>query len=838
MHPRKGQRHCWPLTALPNGRSSLVLIEQLIDLVGRLEADPDNNIQHILRQTQAVLKAAFAVCFELDKQRPRLVCRSGWRIPQHFPSHLPLRDSMLLATIIKKGAEPVAIENLAATYLGRQDAICKQFDVQSYLGCSLLVSGKVKGALGVFFSRPRSFDSMDCKAVALAAKLICLEFQRIESDLALRQSMARYRGLYKLLRMMADNIPDLVWAKDMQDRYMFVNQAMCDKLLMCGQPEKAIGKTDLYFARKERQAGFQHTFGQICVDSDALTKKRKAAGRFLEEGLVRNRLLVLDVHKAPFIDDNGAMIGTVGCGRDVTRERETEADFARQRSLLKRFFENAPAMMWAVDSGWRITATSRYWMNTLGYEPEQVIGRRLDRFLSFSDSADGWKDLETGLQTEPQIEGRHMRLLKSDGKMLDVLVSMVADFDKRGGFAGAFAFAELVGENSRIRAASRRLARRLEQARRMQTVSTLAGGIAHQFNNALAVILGNLEMLEASEISSEPLKKYTGPIAQASQRLIQLTSQLLAYARGGKYQAQTVETRQFILDILRLVRHTLAPEIKLELDLENEVAPVNVDIAQIQELLASVLTNASEAMAGRGKVTIGLRNVELSQEATAGFEGLKPGNYVQLVVQDDGPGMDEETRRRVFEPFFTTKFQGRGLGMAAVYGIVKQHNGWIGIDSAPGEGTCVTIYLPMADLPRRKWDQKQPVSPPGKESRLRGAVLVVEDEELVMEVDCAIVNKLGYPVIRAFSAQQALDKLRRHKGPIAFVLLDVILPDMEGNRLYPLLKAQRPDLKVIVCSGYTMEGPAKEIMDAGAEGFIQKPFSAFQLKQVIDEVSG
>ncbi len=838
MHPRKGQMDCWPLTTLPTGRSSLVLIEQLTDIIGRLEADSNNNILLILRQTQAVFKAAFVACFDLDRQRPRLICRSGWRIPQGFPLHLPVHDSFIFATTIKGGEGPVAIENLSQTHFARRDSIIGEFDIQAYLGCPLLVSGRVPGALGVFFSRHRTFDGPDLKAVALAAKLICLEYRRIESDLALRQSEARYRGLYKLLRMMADNIPDLVWAKDMQDRYMFVNQAMCDRLLMCGHPEKAIGKTDLYFARKERQAGFRHTFGEICIDSDALTKRRKRAGRFLEQGLVRNRHLVLDVHKAPFIDDTGAMIGTVGCGRDVTREKEIEADLERQRSLLMKFFENAPAMMWALDSGWRITATSRHWLDTLGYTKEQVAGRRLDRFLSFSGTEDGCKALEAVLQTEARIDRRRMRLLKPDGKKLDVLVSMVADFDTRGEFAGAFAFAIPAGDDLKGQDASRRLARRPEQSRRMQTISTLAGGIAHQFNNALAVILGNLEMLESSEISSEPLKKYTGPIAQASQRLIQLTSQLLAYARGGKYQAQTVETRQFILDILRLVRHSLAPEIKLELDLDNEVAPVSVDIAQIQELLAAVLSNASEALGGRGKVTIGLRNVDLSREAAAACEGLRPGSYVRLVVEDDGPGMDEETRRRVFEPFFTTKFQGRGLGMAAVYGIVKQHNGWIGIESAPGKGARVTVYLPMADSPCRRWDQRDPAPAGEKAGRLEGAVLIVEDEELVMEVDCAIVNKLGYPVIRAASGREALSKLRRHRGPVAFALLDVVLPDMEGSRLYPLLKAERPDLKVIVCSGYAMEGPAKEIMDAGAEGFVQKPFSAFQLKQVIDEVSG
>ena len=529
------------------------------------------------------------------------------------------------------------------------------------------------------------------------------------------------------------------------------------------------------------------------------------------------------------------MIGTVGCGRDVTREKAIENNLERQRLLLKKFFENAPVMFWAVDKQWKIREVSQNFLETAGCEKNHVLGRSMNIFFKNSQGADVCKQLESNLLADGRIESRHLRLVKSDGKTWDVLVNMVADIDEDGRFTGALGFALPVGGNLRIQAASRRLARSLEQARRMQTISTLAGGVAHQFNNALAVILGNLEMLEASEVVSDKLKKYTVPIFQASQRLTQLTSQLLAYARGGKYKSQLVETRQLLLDTLRLVRHTLGPHIKLELDFDDEVAAVRVDIAQIQELLASIFANAAEALGGRGKVVVGLRDVHLRKEDTAGYEGLRPGNYVKLTVQDDGPGMDEETRQRVFEPFFTTKFQGRGLGMAAAYGIVKQHNGWIGVEASSGKGTRVIIYLPMVQDALQK-STLQSSTPDGKEHRLEGAVMIVEDEELVMEVDCAIVEKLGYPVIQATTGEEALRRLQAFNDKIAFVLLDVVLPDMDGSHLYPLLKKYRPDLKVIVCSGYGMDGPAKNILDAGAEGFIQKPFSVFQLKQVIDKI--
>jgi CheY-like chemotaxis protein len=206
---------------------------------------------------------------------------------------------------------------------------------------------------------------------------------------------------------------------------------------------------------------------------------------------------------------------------------------------------------------------------------------------------------------------------------------------------------------------------------------------------------------------------------------------------------------------------------------------------------------------------------------------------VLLTITDSGKGMNPETRERVFEPFFTTKFQGRGLGMAAVYGIVKKHGGYVYVDSEPGQGTTVSIYLPCA----------QPAYATPEESvqtlhkrQGMGTALIIEDEHLVMEVNRAIVEKLGYGVLEAKSGKEALRIAEQYEGPIDFVLLDVILPDMSGNQIYPKLKEIRPDLKVIVCSGFTLDGPAREILDAGAESFLPKPFSVAALSQTLEDI--
>jgi PAS domain S-box-containing protein len=242
----------------------------------------------------------------------------------------------------------------------------------------------------------------------------------------------------------------------------------------------------------------------------------------------------------------------------------------------------------------------------------------------------------------------------------------------------------------------RRLRAQLEQARKMEAIATLAAGIAHEFNNALTGIIGYLDLLELALPGSEPAGNYLKPMKTSAFRMAKLTSQLLAYAREGKYQTRTFSLSDFVEDILPVLRHGIHPEIRVETDLPQDVSLVDADPTQMQMVLSAVVANAAEAIEGRGRIRISTGNEEISEETAQQYPELTTGSYVCLRVDDDGIGMDEEIRARMFEPFFTTKFHGRGLGMAAVYGIVKNHNGWIGVDSELGKGTVVRIYLPAA----------------------------------------------------------------------------------------------------------------------------------------------
>lgn len=374
---------------------------------------------------------------------------------------------------------------------------------------------------------------------------------------------------------------------------------------------------------------------------------------------------------------------------------------------------------------------------------------------------------------------------------------------------------------------------KLFESQKMEAIGTLAGGIAHQFNNALAVILGNMEFLKMAYPHMQEGSRYLEPMLESVQRMAQLNDHLLAYARGGRYQPRLVSLADFIKDSLPLIQHTMGPAAHLETDLQDCDAYVNIDTSQMQMVVSALLSNASEALEGQGRIRLVCRSVEIAQEGVPGAFPLSPGAYACLAVEDNGRGMDEETRKRIFEPFFTTKFQGRGMGMSAVYGIVRNHGGWISVDSSLGGGSVVSIFLPSAQ------PERQEPEPKAAEKALTGrTLLLIEDEPMVLQVNRILLESLGYRVLPSATGKEALRLASSHKGSIDLAIIDIVLPDMEAQELFSLLMNARPGLKVIVCSGHSGQGPARKLLDLGAQGFLQKPFTLGRLSAILKEVLG
>jgi len=525
-------------------------------------------------------------------------------------------------------------------------------------------------------------------------------------------------------------------------------------------------------------------------------------------------------------DENGEVTGAIESIRDITERKGYEESLRESEERYRTLFEQArDAIVITTERGHVIDANS-YALNLFGYTKEEMLALNFQRLYVNPD--DGSRFLNM-IQKTGTIDEFVTRLRRSDGSEMDCTFNAVVHQDKsQGTVLGYLGIIRDITE-------SRRLQMQVQESQKMEAIATLAGGIAHQFNNALTPIIGNIDLLQMDHAEDDDLMDGMNRIKASARRMAHLTSQLLAYARGGKYHAQVLSLADFISDTIRLTEHTLRSDVRVETDLLPGVSDINADLIQMQMVLSALIANANEAMEGPGRIRIAAVDADLDQKLMR-RHGLRPGPYVCLSVEDTGKGMDQETQERIFDPFFTTHFLGRGLGMSAVYGIVKNHGGAIGVESALGKGATIRIYLPAvrAEAKGRSTtiDRKRWVEPDG----LKGTILVIEDEEMIMDLARSMLERLGYRVLEAGTGKEAVEMAQSFEGEIDLALLDIKLPDMSGSQVYPLITEQRPGLKVVVCSGYSIDGPAQEILDAGAEAFMQKPFSLPNMSEKVRSV--
>lgn len=378
-----------------------------------------------------------------------------------------------------------------------------------------------------------------------------------------------------------------------------------------------------------------------------------------------------------------------------------------------------------------------------------------------------------------------------------------------------------------------RLEAQIQQIRRLEALGTLAGGIAHDFNNLLMGIQGrtSLMMMNAdfSQVHYEDLKGIEDIVKSG----VDLTKQLLGFGRKGKYEAKPTDLSKLVHTSSQMFGRT-KKEIKIHAKYQKDIWAAEVDRGQIEQVLLNLYVNAWQAMPGGGELYLQTENVTLDENYTNLYE-VKPGRYVKISVADTGVGMDEATKERIFEPFFTTKEMGRGmgLGLASAYGIIKNHEGILNVYSERGEGTTFNICLPACE--KRIIDEKKPF-----EGIIRGTetVLLVDDEDIIVDIGKKNLEKLGYKAMTARNGKEAVELYKKNQDNIDIVVLDMIMPEMGGGETYEKLREINPDVKVILSSGYSIEGQASEILKRGCDGFIQKPFRMKMLSRKISEVLG
>ncbi len=378
---------------------------------------------------------------------------------------------------------------------------------------------------------------------------------------------------------------------------------------------------------------------------------------------------------------------------------------------------------------------------------------------------------------------------------------------------------------------------KFRQAQKLESLGVLAGGIAHDFNNLLVGILGNTDLALLDLQDDSPARRRVQDIGIAAKRAADLPRQMLAYSGKGRFVVETVRLEAIVDEMTHLLAASKSKKARFIYEFSADTPAIEADATQIRQIVMNLITNASEAL-GESSGTITVRTGKLSCDRTfldTSYidNDLPEGEYSYLEVEDDGAGMDEETRSRIFDPFYTTKFTGRGLGLAAVLGIMRAHQGTIMVRSAPGKGSSFKVLFPAATGARTSNDRRAAVVADWKGS---GTVLLVDDEEMVRQVVGEMLSLCGFQVVTATNGREAAETLARDPGKFSFVLLDLTMPEMDGEECFRLLRETRNDIRIILSSGFSEQEILDRFLSDEITGFIQKPFSFEQLKELLREV--
>ena len=388
-----------------------------------------------------------------------------------------------------------------------------------------------------------------------------------------------------------------------------------------------------------------------------------------------------------------------------------------------------------------------------------------------------------------------------------------------------------LSERKRAEQEKKKIEAQFQYAQKMEALGTLAGGIAHNFNNLLMAIQGYTSLMLMDIDSKHPHYERLRGIEQQVQSGSKLTSQLLGYVRGGRYEVKPISLNQLVKDTSDTF-DTTKKDIQVHQELDKDLFEITADQGQIKQVLLNLYANSADAMPRGGDLFLKTMNVTHKDMSGKPYK-VKPGKYALLTVTDTGVGMDKRIVERIFDPFFTTKglAKGTGLGLASTYGIIKAHGGYIDVESEKGHGTNFNIYLPASEKRMEKPAKSAEQIVEGKET-----IFLVDDEEMVLDVSVQLLKALGYTVLEAKGGREAVDIYKANKDKIALVILDMIMPDVGGGNAYDRMKEINPDIKVLLSSGYSINGQASEILERGCDGFIQKPFTIRDLSTTIREI--
>jgi two-component system cell cycle sensor histidine kinase/response regulator CckA len=521
---------------------------------------------------------------------------------------------------------------------------------------------------------------------------------------------------------------------------------------------------------------------------------------------------------------------------ELAERRRTEEELRREHDFVESLIDTAQTIVLVLDTEGRILRFNRHLEAISGFSAKDVQGKPwFETFLPAGDR-ERIRALFFQAVAGGPLEGKVVNpILDRSGREHLIEWYNTKLFDAGGSLVGVLATGQDVTDREKAQEEKEQLHAQLHQAQKMESIGRLAGGIAHDFNNLLTPMIGYAEMALVDLKPADPLYRDFEEIREAAERAKNLTGQLLAFSRRQMLEMKVVNLNKVISSFKKMLQRIIGEDVKITTSLDPNLVNIKGDPPQLQQVIMNLAVNARDAMPRGGRLTIETANVALDESYAKGKPGIEPGSYTMLAVIDNGVGMDSETIDKIFEPFFTTKAPGKGtgLGLATVYGIVKQHGGSIWVYSEPGRGTTFKIYLPQTagHVQPDRVAEKQP-----KLAANNGTILVVEDETAVRKLACNILQSHGYTVLEASSSPDAVRLAKTYKHPIDLLLTDVVMPQMNGRDLYRRIASLRPGMKVLYMSGYTDDVIAHHgVLDAQIE-FLQKPFTVDGLVGKVTEM--
>ncbi len=627
-----------------------------------------------------------------------------------------------------------------------------------------------------------------------------------------------------LLHSLMDNVPDHIYFKDRQGRFTRINKALAVAFGL-NDPSEAVGKTDFDFFTKE------HASEALEDEKNVMATGRPVPAKEEKETWPDGRETWVSTTKVALPDSDGKIIGTFGISRDVTERKRAEEELARERHLMVTLMNNTPDHVYFKDSQSRFIRMSKAQATRFGLDdPSEAIGKTDFDFFGLEHAEQAFADEQEVMRTGKPLVGMEEKENWPDGHETWVSTTKVPLRSTDGSVTGTFGISRDITKRKEVED-------QLRQAQKMQAVGELAGGVAHDFNNQLTIVKGYADLMLNRLPDDEDLRSAMQEIRDASDRATKLTTQLLAFSRKQVLNPEVIDIGGVLADMSNSLSQMIGEDIRLSIVPDTALGNIRADRLQVEQAIMNIVINARDSMSSGGQVTLETTNIEFTDTLVDTRPDVLPGRYVMLAITDTGCGMDGETLEHVFEPFFTTKpaGEGTGLGLAMVYGFVKQSGGTVHAYSEVGKGTTFKIYLPRVDEPVEEVAPKtQPSSqfgPAGTET-----ILVAEDNDAVRQLVVRVLRECGYTVLATSNGEEAMPLGRDYEDRIHLLITDVVMPGMNGPELAVHLTNCRNDMHVLYMSGYTGDAIVDRGVVDSAARVLSKPFTPEMLARTVRKI--